>query len=132
MVILRRLNASRALRLQSFAKTLGQQSIRERLDAFREQSEDGRGFDDSEVRTGYCWSSCLCRNKSEPILFCRDKEADPGRVGKSSTSPSDAITLRTPLKIAARPSLSAISTLPKPEPMRLGATAKFDQVGWAG
>ena len=29
-------------------------------------------------------------------------------------------------------SLSAISTLPEPEPMRLGATAKFDQVGWAG
>lgn len=68
MVILRRLNAPRALRLQSFAKTLGQQSIGERLDTFREQSEDGRGFDDSEVRTGYCWSSCLRRNKSEPIL----------------------------------------------------------------
>ena len=52
-------NAPRALRLQSFAKTLSQQSIGERLDTFREQSEDGRGFDDSEERTGYCWSSCL-------------------------------------------------------------------------
>jgi hypothetical protein len=33
MVILRRFNAPRALRLQSLAKTLGQQSIWERLDA---------------------------------------------------------------------------------------------------
>ena len=70
-------------------------------------------------------------NQGLKNAFCRDKEADPGRVGKSSTSPSDAITLRNPLKIAARRSLSAISTLPEPEPMRLGATAKFDQVGWA-
>ena len=65
------------------------------------------------------------------LRFAEIKEAVPARVGKSSTSPSDAITLRNPLKIAARRSLSAISTLPEPEPMRLGATAKFDQVGWA-
>ena len=68
MVILRRLNAPRALRLQSLAETLGQQSMRKRLHAFREQSEDGRGFDDSEVRTGYGCSSCLRRNKSGLIL----------------------------------------------------------------
>ena len=68
MVVLRRLNAPRAPRLQSLAKTLGQQGIGERFDTFREQSEDGRGFDDSEVRTGYGCFSCLRRNKSEPIF----------------------------------------------------------------
>ena len=77
-----RLNAPRAPCLQSFAKTLGQQSIGERFDTFREQSEDGRGFDDSEVRTGYCWSSCLRRNKSEPRgsirLFLTNNDCELG------------------------------------------------------
>ena len=53
MVVLRRLNAPRSPCTQSLAKTLDQQSIGERLDAFREQSEDGRRFDDRELRTGY-------------------------------------------------------------------------------
>ena len=62
MIVLRRLNAPRS-RPQSLAKTLDQQSIGERLDAFREQSEDRRGFDDTEVRTGYGCFSFLRRKQ---------------------------------------------------------------------
>src|SRR5262245_43042514 len=74
MVMLRRLNAPRALSLQSLGKTLGQQSIWERLAAFVEQAEDGRSFDDSEVRTGYGCSSCLRRNNLSPFFHNPDSK----------------------------------------------------------